>query len=55
MEDRQMDEYYKAQRQIYSAIMGDTPVKQYTTDSILITYPLMIVSYKEFHSQCTTS
>ena len=27
MEDRQIDEYYKAQRQIYSAIMGDTPVK----------------------------
>ena len=27
MEDRQIDEYYKAQRQIYSAIMGDIPVK----------------------------
>ena len=27
MEDRQIDEYYKAQRQIHSAIMGDTPVK----------------------------
>ena len=27
MEDRQIDEYYKAQRQIYSAIMGDTPEK----------------------------
>ena len=27
MEDRQIDEYYKAQRQIYSTIMGDTPVK----------------------------
>ena len=27
MEDRQIDEYYKAQRQIYSAMMGDTPVK----------------------------
>ena len=27
MEDRQIDEYYKAQRQIYSAIMGDTLVK----------------------------
>ena len=25
--DRQIDEYYKAQRQIYSAMMGDTPVK----------------------------
>ena len=27
MEDRQNDEYYKAQRQIYSIMMGDTPVK----------------------------
>ena len=27
MEDRQIDEYYKAQRQIHSTIMGDTPVK----------------------------
>ena len=27
MEDRQIDEYYKAQRQIYGTIMGETPVK----------------------------
>ena len=27
MEDRQIDEYYKAQRQIYSTMMGDTPIK----------------------------
>ena len=27
MEDRQIDKYYKAQRQIYNAMMGDTPVK----------------------------
>ena len=27
MEDRQIDEYYKAQRQISSAMMGDNPVK----------------------------
>ena len=27
MEDRQIDEYYKAQRQMYSTIMGDTPKK----------------------------
>ena len=27
MEDRQIDEYYKAQRQIYSVMMGDTLVK----------------------------
>ena len=55
MEDRQIDEYYKAQRQIYSTMMGDTPVKQYTTDSTLIAYPLMTVRYKEFQSQCTIS
>ena len=33
MDDRKIDEYYKAQRQIYSAMVGDTPVKQCTTDS----------------------
>ena len=27
MEDRQNNEYYKAQRQIHSTIMGDTPEK----------------------------
>ena len=27
IEDRQIDEYYKAQRQIHSAMMGDTPEK----------------------------
>ena len=27
MEDRQIDEYYKAQRQIHSTMMGDTPEK----------------------------
>ena len=27
MEDRQIDEYYKAQTQIYSTMMGDTLVK----------------------------
>ena len=27
MKDMQIDEYYKAQRQIYSTIMGDTPIK----------------------------
>ena len=55
MEDRHNDEYYNAQKQIHSTIMGDTPERQYTTDSILITYLLMIVRYKEFQSQCTTS
>ena len=55
IEDKQNEEYYKAQRQIHSTIMGDTLSKQYITDSTLIIYPLMIVSYKEFPSQCTTS
>ena len=27
MEDRQIDEYYKAQRQVYGTMMGDTPEK----------------------------
>ena len=27
IEDKQNEEYYKAQKQIHSAIMGDTPVK----------------------------
>ena len=27
MKDRQIDKYYKAQRQIYSAMMADTPIK----------------------------
>ena len=27
IEDKQNEEYYKAQRQIHSTIMGDTPVK----------------------------
>ena len=27
MEDKKNEEYYKAQREIHSAIMGDTPVK----------------------------
>ena len=27
MEDRQIDEYYKVQRKMYSAMTGDTPVK----------------------------
>ena len=55
MKDRQIDEYYKAQRQIHSAMMGDTLKRQYTTDSILTKYLIMIVSYKEFQSQCATS
>ena len=46
MEDRQITDYYQAQRHIQSAIMGD---------SALIMCLLMIVSYREFQSQCATS
>ena len=55
MEDRQITDYYQAQRHIQSAIMSDTPVKQCKTDSTLITCPIVIVSSIEFQSQCTAS
>ena len=55
IEDKQNEEYYKTQRQIHNAIMGDTLSKQHITDSKLIIYLLMIVIYKEFPNQCTTS
>ena len=55
MEDRQITDYYEAQRHIQSAMMGDTPTKQCKIDSILIMCPVMIVSIIEFQSQCTTS
>ena len=55
IEDKQNEEYYRAQRQIHNAIMGDIPVKQYKTDSILTIYLLIIATYREFQNQCTTS
>ena len=55
MEDRQITDYYQAQRHIQSTMMGDTLVNQCKIDSILITCPIMIVSSIEFQSQCTTS
>ena len=51
MEDRQIDEYYKAQRQIHSTIMGDTPEKTVYNRQ----YIDNISAYKKFQSQCTTS
>ena len=54
MEDRQITEYYQAQRHIQSAMMGDSLVKKCKIDSILIMCPIMIVSTIEFQSQCAT-
>ena len=54
MEDRQINDFYEAQRHIQSAMMGDTPVKQCKIDSVLIMYLIMIVSAIEYLSQCTT-
>ena len=53
MEDRQINDFYEAQRHIQSAMMGDTPVKT-VQNSILITCLIMIVSTIELQSQCTT-
>ena len=50
MEDRQINDFYEAQRHIQSAMMGDTPVKQYKIDSILIMCQIMIVSTIELKS-----
>ena len=55
IEDKHSEEYYKAQRQIHSAIMSDTPVKTVHNRQYIDNILLMIVSYKEFPSQCTTS
>ena len=53
MEDRQINDFYEAQRHIQSTMMGDTPV-QTVQNSVLITCPIMIVSTIEFLNQCTT-
>ena len=50
MEDRQINDFYEAQRHIQSTMMGDTPVKTVQNRQCLI----MIVSSLEFLSQCTT-
>ena len=54
MEDRQITNYYEAQRHIQSTMRGDTPVNT-VQNSILIMCPIMIVSIIEFQSQYTTS
>ena len=54
MEEKQNDEYYKAQRQIHSTIMGDTPVKTVHNRQYIDNISAYD-SYKEFQSQCATS
>ena len=53
MEDRQINDFYEAQRHIQSTMMGDTPVKT-VQNSILITCQIMILSTIELQSQCAT-
>ena len=48
MDDRQITDFYEAQRHIQSAMMGDTPVKTVQIDSILIMCLIMIVSTIKF-------
>ena len=48
MKDRQITDFYEAQRHIQSAMMGDTLIKQCKIDSILIMCQIMIVSTTEF-------
>ena len=55
MEDRQITDYYEAHLHIQSPIMDDFPVKTVQTDSTLIMYQLMIVSYRQFQNQCAIS
>ena len=55
MEDRQIDEYYKAQRQIYSAMLGDTLVKTVHNRQYIDNISAYDSEYKEFQSQCTIS
>ena len=55
MEDRQIDEYYKAQRQIYSAMMGDTPVKTVHNRQYIDNISTYDSEVKEFQSQCAIS
>ena len=54
MEDRQITDFYEAQRHIQSDMMGVTPVKTCKIDSILIMCLITIVRTIEFQSQCAT-
>ena len=54
IEDRQINDFYEAQRHIQSTMMGDTPVKTVQNSSVLIMCLIMIVRIIEFLSQCTT-
>ena len=53
MEDRQIDKYYKAQRQIYSAMMGDTLIK--TLHNRQYIDNISAYDSEVQRSQCTTS
>ena len=55
MEDKQNDEYYKAQRQIYSAIMGDTPVKTVHSRQYIDNISAYDSELQRNSSQCATS
>ena len=54
MEDRQINDFYKARTHIQSTMIGDTPVKTVQNRQCLITCPIMIVNTIEFLSQCAT-
>ena len=52
MEDRQINDFYEAQRHIQSTMMADTPIKTVQIDNVLTMYLIMIVSTIEYLSQC---
>ena len=52
MEDRQINDYYEAQRHIQSAMKGDTPIKTRQNRQCIILW-IMIESIIEYISQCT--
>ena len=54
MEDRQINDFYEAQRHIQSTMMGDTPVKTVQNRQCIDNVSDLIVSTIEFLSQCTT-
>ena len=53
MADRQITDYYEAQRHIQSAMMGDIPVKT-VQNRQYVDNVIMIVSTIELQSQCAT-
>ena len=53
MEDRQITDFFEAQRHIQNTMMGDAPIKQCKIENILTMCPIIIVSTIEFQIQCT--